>query len=480
MKAARELLQPSMQTLLSTLVGFFCLLLSLDVISLKTAFKHWLASHDLSISLVMACIVCLVFLFRLETPATIYVVDVACFRPPDSWRAPHATFLEHSKISGIFDADSLDFQRKILERSGLGETTSFPRCFYQIPPSRDMAAAREEAVTVLTSCMQRLLDVTGISPKDIDILIVNCSTFNPSPCLSSVLVNKFKLRSNTLTYNLGGMGCSAGVVALDLAKFTLKVHRNAHAVVVSTENITQNWYWGNDKTMLVSNCLFRVGGAAILLSNKATDRRRAKYRLDHIVRTHHGADDAAYHCAFQQEDEMGEQGVFLSKELMRIAADVLRINTKKLGALVLPYDEQLRFLGNYLLRAAFKAQIKAYIPDFKKAIKHFCIHSGGRAVISAVEKGLTLSQEDVEPSRATLHRFGNTSVSTIWYELQYLECKGRVKKGDKVWQIAFGSGFKCNSAVYTALRHIRPCEPLNAWTDTILEYPDVLYAAANI
>jgi 3-ketoacyl-CoA synthase len=38
--------------------------------------------------------------------------------------------------------------------------------------------------------------------------------------------------------------------------------------------------------MLVSNCLFRLGGAAILLSNKRKYARRAKYQLLHTVRVH--------------------------------------------------------------------------------------------------------------------------------------------------------------------------------------------------
>jgi 3-ketoacyl-CoA synthase len=37
---------------------------------------------------------------------------------------------------------------------------------------------------------------------------------------------------------------------------------------------------------LVSNCLFRMGGAVVLLSNRWSDRRRAKYELVHTVSLH--------------------------------------------------------------------------------------------------------------------------------------------------------------------------------------------------
>jgi 3-ketoacyl-CoA synthase len=54
------------------------------------------------------------------------------------------------------------------------------------------------------------------------------------------------------------------------------VYPNSRALVVSTENITQNWYFGNNRAMLIPNCLFRVGGAAMVLSNRRSDRRRSK------------------------------------------------------------------------------------------------------------------------------------------------------------------------------------------------------------
>lgn len=77
--------------------------------------------------------------------------------------------------------------------------------------------------------------------------------------------------------------------------------------------------------MLIANCLFRLGGAAVLLSNKRRDYWRAKYELKHLVRTHTGATDSAFTCMYQMEDEENNIGIRLSKELMAIAGEALKV-----------------------------------------------------------------------------------------------------------------------------------------------------------
>lgn len=408
--------------------------------------------------------------YIMTRPRPIYLVDYACHRPPSSLKVRSSQFMDHSRLCGNFDESSLEFQRKILERSGLGEETYVPEAMHYLPPRPSMAAAREEAEQVMFGALDALFCNTGVKAKDIGILVVNCSLFNPTPSLSAMIVNKYKLRGNIRSFNLGGMGCSAGVIAVDLAKDLLQVHGGTYAVVVSTENITQNWYFGNNKSMLIPNCLFRVGGAAVLLSNRAADRRRAKYRLVHVVRTHRGADDKAFHCVYQEQDTAGKVGVSLSKDLMVIAGGTLKTNITTLGPLVLPVSEQLLFFASLVMKKLFNSKVKPYIPDFKLAFEHFCIHAGGRAVIDELEKNLHLLPVHVEASRMTLHRFGNTSSSSIWYELAYIEAKGRMRKGNRIWQIAFGSGFKCNSAVWQALQNVKP-SPNGPWEDCIDKYP---------
>ncbi|KAL8493499.1 hypothetical protein ACS0TY_024639 [Phlomoides rotata] len=410
-------------------------------------------------------------LFLFSRPRPIYLVDYALFKPPPSCRIPFAGFTEHANLILHEHPKSINFIVKIFQRSGLGEETCAPPAMHCIPPTPNWKLAREEAELVIFSAMDALFLKTGLKPSDIDIFILNCSLFSPTPSLTAMVINKYKLRSNIKSFNLSGMGCSASLISIDLAKDLLQQYPNSNAVVLSTEILTLNSYTGTERAMLLPNCLFRMGAAAILLSNRWVDRRRAKYRLVHVVRTHNGADDKSYRCVSQEADSEGKVGIKLNIDLMAIAGKALKSNITTVGPLVLPASEQILFALSLIGRKFINSKWKPYIPDFKQAFDHFCIHAGGRAVIDELQKSLDLSEEQVEASRMTLHRFGNTSSSSLWYELNYIESKGRMKRGDRVWQIAFGSGFKCNSGVWKCNRTIKAAAEVGPWADCIHKYP---------
>ncbi|GAU31033.1 hypothetical protein TSUD_214690 [Trifolium subterraneum] len=72
--------------------------------------------------------------------------------------------------------------------------------------------------------IDEVLEKTSVKAKDIGILVVNCSLFNPIPSLSAMIVNHYNLRENLLSYNLDGMGCSAGVISIDHVKDLLQLY----------------------------------------------------------------------------------------------------------------------------------------------------------------------------------------------------------------------------------------------------------------
>ncbi|XBH64913.1 hypothetical protein VPH35_118593 [Triticum aestivum] len=316
-------------------------------------------------------------------------------------------------------------------RLGLGNETYYPPSAWYIPPGYCLSKTRDEAEMVIFTIIDELLVKTRLNPDVIDILIVNCSLFNPTPSLADMIMRKFKLRGDIRIAQLFGMGCSTGIISVDLARNILQtMPYGAHAL----------------HEMLVTNALFRTSGAVVLLS---TSRTKARFQLLHITRKSTGAKDNAYRCVFQQEDDEGYLGIHLSKALLDIA-------------------ELLSFLFSSITRKLFNTRTELYIPDFSKAFKHFCIHAGGRVVIDGVQRSLSLSYKHVEPSRMTLYRYGNTSSSSLWYDLAYTEAKGQMRKGDRVLMVGFGSGYKCNSAIWKCIQSIQNVD--RAWADCIHRY----------
>lgn len=56
-----------------------------------------------------------------------------------------------------------------------------------------------------------------------DILVTSCSIYSATPSLASMLINKFKFRTDVQSYHLGGMGCANGVIGLGLMRDLLQV-----------------------------------------------------------------------------------------------------------------------------------------------------------------------------------------------------------------------------------------------------------------
>uniref|UniRef100_A0A7N0UKI1 3-ketoacyl-CoA synthase n=1 Tax=Kalanchoe fedtschenkoi TaxID=63787 RepID=A0A7N0UKI1_KALFE len=413
-----------------------------------------------------------------------YILDYELHKPSDD-RMLSTDFcgdiIKRNKNLGLSE---YKFLLKAIVSSGLGEETYAPRMvFHGREESPTLHDGLDEMDELFQDTIGKLLARSGLEATDIDVLVVNISMLATIPSLSARIVSQYKMREDVKVFNLTGMGCSASLISVDVVRNVFKTCRNKHALVVTSESLSPNWYSGNDKSMILSNCLFRSGGCAMLLTNKRALKERAMFKLKCLVRTHHGAKDESYEACIQKEDALGRPGFYLSKNLPKAATRAFIDNFREICPKILPIRELLRFaivssvtkLITNVKASSSSAKLAPPGPkptiNFKTGVDHFCIHTGGKAVIEGIGKSLDLTESDLEPARMTLHRYGNTSASSLWYVLAYMEAKKRLMKGDRVLMISFGAGFKCNSCLWEVVRDLKDTSNNNAWKDCIDNYP---------
>ena len=357
-------------------------------------------------------------------------------------------------------------QKQVLERSGLSPLgTYLPAAIHPAhakEPKIDMATAMLEAEAVMGGAVSDLLAKTGLKPDDVDILVTNCSIFCPTPSLASMLINKFKFRQDVQAYNLGGMGCSIGVVAVGLVRDLLQAHPRANLVFVPAEVTTYCFYPGRQKDLMVANAIFRMGGAASYFTNKPHMRHAAKYALEHSVRVHTGQADAAFRCINWGPDADGINGVYLGKDVPQQAGKMLEAVIKAVTPKIMTWSQWLQAASVVFQRKTLGwKSVPYFVPDYTSCCDHFALHAGGYAVLKGIMAGMNLPVSAVMPSFAALRDYGNTSSSTTWYTMAYLESQALVKRGHRVMQVGAGGGMKGGVNVYRALRDLSDVHP--AW-----------------
>ncbi|WVZ65589.1 hypothetical protein U9M48_014925 [Paspalum notatum var. saurae] len=422
---------------------------------------------------------------RRAAAADIGLLDFACLKPRRRLRIPVAALLEHFRLIGCFDGASVEFMTKVVEASGMGNETYFPPSLHCIPPAATHAHAVEEAHMLFFPTLDDLFARTGVAPSAVGALVVNCSGFCPAPSLAAIIAHRYRMRADVKTFNLSGMGCAAGVVGVDIARRLLLTHPAlGYAVVVSAEIVTVGWYSGRDQGKLLLNCYFRTGCSAALLTNNA--RGVVKYRLASLTRTNQTANDRSYRAGYRDEDDEGITGFTLGQGVGRMVSELLRAHLVTLSLSILPWREKLRYVVA-LLRSSSRQRLLADnskaagsgnrtsvsvpLPDFRAAADHFCLPSSGRPMIWRLGQGLGLGEREMEAALMTFHRFGNQSAASLWYQLAYLEAKGRVRAGDTVWQLGIGSGLKANSLVWERVAGHDGERHLGPWADCIHKYP---------
>jgi hypothetical protein len=226
---------------------------------------------------------------------------------------------------------------------------------------------------------------------------------------------------------------------------------------VPAEITTYCFYPGLQKDYMVANAIFRMGGAAIMLSNMPRYGATAKYQLLHNVRTHQGADDASYSCMGWGPDKDGINGVYLRRDVPIQAAKALEVCLRAVAPRILTWRQYAEAAANLIQKRVLGWQVPEYIPDFTQCVDHFALHAGGYAVLKGLQSAMRLPSEKMLPSFATLRDFGNTSCSTTWYVLAYMETCVGINRGQTIMQIGMGGGMKVRGAGGSGARGAAGC-----------------------
>jgi 3-ketoacyl-CoA synthase len=161
--------------------------------------------------------------YAVSRPRRVYLVELSGYRAGAALEASRAKTIAHFGGCGRFSAESMAFQKWMLERSGLGEQTHFPSSLISVPVDMCLRTAREESHAVIFGVVDDVLRRARVAPRDVGVLIFNSSLLSPTPSFTSLIANRYAMRHDVVSHNLSGMGCSAGIIAIDLAKRLLKV-----------------------------------------------------------------------------------------------------------------------------------------------------------------------------------------------------------------------------------------------------------------
>jgi 3-ketoacyl-CoA synthase len=126
--------------------------------------------------------------------------------------------------------------------------------------------------------------------------------------------------------------------------------------------------------------------------------------------------------------------VYLSKEVPVQAGKMLQAVIAAATPKIMTWGQYAEAAVNIFGRKMLGRQWPRYMPDYTKCMDHFALHAGGYAVLKGIQKGMNLPMEMMLPSFASLRDYGNTSSSTTWYSMAYLERFGMVKQGQRIMQ----------------------------------------------
>lgn len=278
--------------------------------------------------------------------------------------------------------------------------------------TRHIISDGETNLDLAEGAVRNAMEMAGIGPKDVDLIIVGTTTPEQVfPNMGCLLQRRLDIH-NCPAFSLEA-ACTGFLYALSIADKFIKTGTSKCAIVVGSETLSTIVDWKDRKTCV----LFGDGAGAVVLKPSDTPG---------IMSTHLSADGKFSDLLYVESGiSKGFDGLKSGRDFVQMKGnDVFKVAVRTLGKIA-----QVALEHNNLGRD----DLTWLIP-----------HQANIRIIQAAAKKLDLPMERVIQ---TVQDHGNTSSASVPLALDVAVRDGRVKRGDLLLLEAFGGGFTWGAAL---------------------------------
>jgi 3-oxoacyl-[acyl-carrier-protein] synthase-3 len=277
--------------------------------------------------------------------------------------------------------------------------------------SRHIAEDGETTSTLATEAARRSLEMAGVEPEEIDMIVVGTTSPDMIMPNTGALVQKNLGACNAFAFDVYA-ACSGFVYALTIADKFIKDNPGKKILAIGSELLSSITDWEDRNTCV----LFGDAAGAVLVSGASAGERG-------ILSTHLHSDGCLWEllyipgggCVYPPSAEMAEKRDYC-----------IRMHGNEV------YKHAVRSLTEVAQEALVANQVDP------KDLDLFIPHQANIRIMNKVAERLKIPPDRVY---INIERYGNTSSASIPVALDEANRSGRLKQGDLVLLDAFGGGF---------------------------------------
>ena len=281
---------------------------------------------------------------------------------------------------------------------------------------RHIAAPSQAASDLGLVAAQRALARAGVSPEEVDLIIVSTSTPDMQFPSTACIIQERLGSKNIPAFDLTAV-CSGFVYALTVGAQFIANEFSRTVLVIGTEAVSRVINWSDkDTCMLIGD-----GAGAVVLRQVPSGYGVLSAKL--------GADGSG--ANFMMVPAGGSR--------MPVTAEVLGEKTNKIQ---MNGSEVFKFAMKMLPEVTEQALALAHLHT--EDLKLIIPHQANRRIIEAAARRMELPMEKF---MVNLERYGNTSSATIPIALHEALETGRIESGDLIALTGFGGGLAWGSLI---------------------------------